>query len=145
MGSVVPVVRQPLETVDPGFWTTVEPGEIVFFDGSHRVFTNSDAVVFFLEVLPRLQPGVLVHIHDIHWPDDYPPIYHDRFYSEQYLLGALLMHPEPLIRPLLPHYFVCQDPELQPLAREVVGHNRPFTYWGLEMPIPGVSFWGVRA
>jgi hypothetical protein len=136
------VVRQPLETVSRDFWTTVQPGEIVFFDGSHRVFTNSDVVVFFLEVLPQLPSGVLIHIHDIHWPDDYPPIYHDRFYSEQYLLGVLLMQPRSLMRTLLPNYFVCQDPELGPIARAAVGRDRPFTYPAFPT-IPGVSFWGV--
>ena len=45
---------------------------MVFFDGSHRTFMNSDATVFFLEVLPTLPAGTLVGIHDIYLPDDYP-------------------------------------------------------------------------
>src|SRR4029450_13895428 len=45
-----------------GLTTTID---VVLYDGSHRVFQNSDTTVFFLEVLPRLAPGVLVHIHDI--------------------------------------------------------------------------------
>ena len=39
-----------------------------FTTGSHRVFQNSDVTAFFLDVLPRLKPGILVHIHDIFCP-----------------------------------------------------------------------------
>jgi len=46
------------------------------------VFQNSDATVFFLDVLPRLKPGVVVHVHDIFWPFDYPSIWRARYYSE---------------------------------------------------------------
>lgn len=67
------------------------PEDLVFFDGSHRSFQNSDATVFFLEFLPRLEPGVLVGIHDIFLPWDYPPEFRRRFYNEQYLLAALLL------------------------------------------------------
>jgi glycosyltransferase involved in cell wall biosynthesis len=85
------VIRAPLEAVDLGIFDEVEPGDIVFFDGSHRVFQNSDVTVFFLEILPKLKSGVYVHIHDILWPSDYPPGWEERYYSEQYMLGVLLL------------------------------------------------------
>lgn len=47
--------------------------DVVFLDGSHRVFMNNDASVFFLDGLPRLPPGVLVGVHDIFLPEDYGP------------------------------------------------------------------------
>jgi hypothetical protein len=47
--------------------------------------------VFFLEVLPQLRPGALVHLHDVFLPDDYPPAWINRLYSEQYLLGVMLL------------------------------------------------------
>jgi hypothetical protein len=69
---------------------TLGPGDVVFLDGSHRVGMASDVTVFFLEVLPRLPPGVLVHVHDVYLPNDYPPELVERNYSEQYMLAAVL-------------------------------------------------------
>lgn len=67
------------------------PGSILFFDGSHRSFPGSDVTLFFLELLPALQPGVIVHIHDIFLPGDYPADRSRRYWSEQYLLAAWLL------------------------------------------------------
>ena len=63
---------------------------------------NSDATVFFLEILPRLPGGVLVGIHDVFLPYDYPRDYADRYYSEQYLLAAHLIAGNPALEPVLP-------------------------------------------
>jgi hypothetical protein len=41
--------------------------------------------------MPRLKPGVLVHIHDILLPYDYPPSYTNFYYSKQYLLATFLL------------------------------------------------------
>lgn len=106
------VVRQPFETTDLALFTLLEAGDIVFIDNSHRVLPNSDATVFFLEVLPRLRPGVIVHIHDIYLPYDYPPFMCERFYSEQYLLAAYLLANPARYKPLFPAYFVSEQPEL---------------------------------
>jgi hypothetical protein len=67
------------------------PGSIVFFDGSHRSFPGSDVTLFFLALLPALQPGVIVHIHDIFLPGDYPADRSSRYWSEQYLLATWLL------------------------------------------------------
>src|SRR5262249_51189906 len=69
---------QPLD-----LFTTLGSGDVVFFDGSHFTFQNSDTVVFFLDIIPRLPAGVWVQIHDINWPNDYPPGVVDRYFSEQ--------------------------------------------------------------
>ena len=83
------LLRAPFETVED--LPTLESGDIVFLDGSHRVGTASDVTVFFLEILPRLAPGVLAHIHDVYLPNDYPPKLVERNYSEQYMLAAVLL------------------------------------------------------
>src|SRR6185503_9200227 len=67
------VIRAPLESVDLAPILALQPGDILFLDGSHRTFMNSDVTVAFLEVLPRLNKGVRVQIHDICLPYDYPP------------------------------------------------------------------------
>lgn len=106
------IIRQPLERVELAVFDQLAPGDILFIDSSHRVFTNSDVTVLFLDVLPRLQPGVLVHLHDIFLPYDYPPEWRDRYYSEQYLLAAMLLGQSSRFRIALPNAFVSQDSEL---------------------------------
>jgi predicted O-methyltransferase YrrM len=85
------VLRKSLENTDLTLFEALAPGDVVFFDGSHRCITNSDVAVFFVDVLPRLRPGVIVGIHDIFWPMDYPPTWTERFYNEQYLLAAYML------------------------------------------------------
>lgn len=86
------VIRAPLQDCDFALFDQLEPGDILFFDGSHYLLPDSDVAVFFLDILPRLKPGVLIHIHDIFWPEDYPPEWTKRYYSEQYMLALLLLH-----------------------------------------------------
>ena len=64
---------------------------MILLDGSHIALMSSDATVFLLELLPQLQPGVLIGIHDVFLPWDYPPTWAGRIYGEQYLLAALLI------------------------------------------------------
>jgi hypothetical protein len=106
------VIRQPLEDVDPSVVDRLDFGDVLFVDGSHRVFMNSDVVAAFLDLMPRLKPGVHVHIHDIWIPSDYPPDWAPRFYSEQYLLAAQLLAGGTAYEVEFPGWFVCNDPEL---------------------------------
>jgi Methyltransferase domain len=85
------VVRMPLEDVPLSFFEGITPADMVFFDGSHRAFQNSDATVFFTEILPLLPAGTLVGVHDIFLPYDYPQAWLGRWYSEQYLLACWLL------------------------------------------------------
>jgi predicted O-methyltransferase YrrM len=70
----------------------LEAGDVLFIDTSHIVKLGSEVNWLFLEVLPRLAPGVWVHLHDIHLPYEYPPYYPllAGFLTEQYLLQAFL-------------------------------------------------------
>jgi hypothetical protein len=106
------VIRSRLEEADLSVFDSLVAGDVVFIDNSHRVFTNSDACVVFLEVLPRLAPGVLVEIHDIYLPDDYPAGWNDRFYSEQYVLAGYLLGGSQTFETELPNWFVTTNPEL---------------------------------
>jgi predicted O-methyltransferase YrrM len=51
---------------------SLEPGDVLFIDSSHALKIDSDVAYLFLEVLPRVRPGVLVHIHDVHFPFNTP-------------------------------------------------------------------------
>src|SRR5690606_34794537 len=108
------VIRQPFENLtDNSFIVdSLEANDILFIDNSHRVFPNSDGMICFLELLPRLKKGVIVHIHDIYLPYDYPQFMCDRFYNEQYVLAAFVLANPSRYRTLLPNYFVSEDAEL---------------------------------
>ena len=76
-------------------FTELAAGDVLFIDSTHIVRTGGDVVFEFLEVLPRLAPGVVVHIHDIFLPDEYPRAWlkeNAMFFNEQYLLQAFLCH-----------------------------------------------------
>ncbi len=94
-------VRQPLELLDLDEFAGLAPGDVVLVDSSHRVFMNSDTVAFHLDVLPMLPAGVLVGIHDVHWPRDYPQRLSGSYLSEQYLVGAMLLAEPTWLRILL--------------------------------------------
>jgi hypothetical protein len=83
-----------VQFVDTTIFEALEPGDVLFYDGSHCVRTGSDVNWIFFEVLPRLSPGVFIHIHDLAWPWDYPvPWVVDEglSWNEQYLVQAFLM------------------------------------------------------
>jgi hypothetical protein len=84
----------PAEHLASDLLLTLEPNDIVFIDSSHVVRRAGDVVWFFLSVLPALPEGVIVHVHDIHFPFDYPQtLMFDRnvYWTEQYLLHAYLL------------------------------------------------------
>jgi methyltransferase family protein len=84
-----------LQRADLRLFDSLGPGDICFYDGSHVARAASDVIWFFFEVLPRLRSGVLVHIHDICWPADYPDewiLERGQTWNEQYVLQAFLMY-----------------------------------------------------
>ncbi len=107
------VVRKRFEDSDYDLVCLLEPNDILFVDNSHRILPNSDSMVFYMEILPRLRPGVIVHIHDIYLPYDYPQFMCERFYSEQYGLAMYLLANPDKYQTLLPNYFVSEDPALR--------------------------------
>jgi Methyltransferase domain len=115
------LIRNQLEDCDQSIFDQIKSGDIVFFDGSHRVFTNSDVTVFFLEILPRLPKGTIVHVHDIFLPADYPAHGNARKYSEQYILAAMMLGRVPPFKVLLPNYYACIDPQMSPHVTSLVG------------------------
>ena len=68
----------------------LQPGDILFIDSSHIAMPGTDVDRLFLDILPCLTSGVLVHVHDIFLPDAYPSDWTWRGYNEQMLVGALL-------------------------------------------------------
>jgi predicted O-methyltransferase YrrM len=91
--DVVTVIPQRIQDVDLATFQSLRKNDILFIDSSHVVATGSDVVREYLDILPTLHSGVLVHLHDIFLPSDYPReavLRNMCFWSEQYLLQAFL-------------------------------------------------------
>lgn len=87
------LIVQKVQDVEVDLFTSLGPNDILFIDSSHVVRTGGDVNFLFLEVIPRLRSGVLVHIHDIFFPLEYRKdwVLDDlRFWNEQYLVQAFL-------------------------------------------------------
>jgi len=130
------VIRRPLETCRVEMFDALQPGDIFFLDSSHRSFQNSDVTVFFLEILPRLKPGVIVHIHDIYLPYDYTAGNVARLWNEQYLLATALLFGAARFELLFPSWFVGRDRDLAAHA-EALLRQGPIA----ELDLFGASFW----
>jgi Methyltransferase domain len=74
-------------------FSTLSENDILFIDTSHVLTTGGDVAYEYLEILPRLNKGVVVHIHDIFLPAEYSKAWlfgPGKFFNEQYLLQAFL-------------------------------------------------------
>jgi hypothetical protein len=88
------LIEKRVQDVDFDFFSQLNSNDILFIDSSHAVKIGGDVNYLFLEVLPRLKPGVIVHIHDIFLPFEYRRDWvmeQFRFWTEQYLLQGFLM------------------------------------------------------
>lgn len=79
----------PLETFD-----ALEEDDILFVDSTHVSKAGSDVNWLFFQVFPRLKPGVIIHIHDIHFPFEYIDSWlnEGRSWNELYMLRSFLSY-----------------------------------------------------
>jgi tetratricopeptide (TPR) repeat protein len=133
------VIRQPLERCDLALFEALEPGDVFFLDSSHRSFQGSDVTVFFLEILPRLKPGVIVHVHDIYLPYDYISGHLHRLWNEQYLLASALLFGPDRFEILFPAWFIGRDRDLAAHAGAML-RKGPLA----DVDLYGASFWMRR-
>ncbi len=131
------VIRIPLEEIKLDVFDSLVENDIVFFDGSHRCFMNSDVTTLFIDIMPRLKQGVYLHIHDIFWPIDYPVEWKERYYNEQYLLGSLLANGLEKYELILPNFYVSLKTELLNLLEPLWTSNQNFK----DVAKHGCSFW----
>lgn len=106
------IYRVCLHEVDNEIFKSLEPNDILFLDGSHMLLPNSDVMYFFLEVLPILKEGVIIHLHDIYLPYDYPKFMLNRYYNEQYILASTILTNPKMFEVICPNYFIYQNKEL---------------------------------
>jgi len=89
----VEVIRSRVELVDKTLFAQLDANDILFIDSSHIIRPQGDVLFEILQVLPTLKKGVLVHVHDIFSPKDYPKewiVDKHCLWNEQYLLEAFL-------------------------------------------------------
>ena len=89
------LVKKRVEMLDPSFFEQLKENDILFIDSGHCVRIGGDVNYLFLNILPLLKPGVIVHIHDVNLPYEYPKTYATnkifrQFWTEQYLLQSFL-------------------------------------------------------
>lgn len=137
----VKVVRQRVEDLDLDFFAPLEAGDILFIDSSHAVRFGGDVVRELLEIVPRLRPGVWIHVHDVFLPHDYPADWLVRrrlAFNEQYLLEAFLaFNPSFVARAAA--YWLCLE------QREDVARLWPGASAAFEAGAHGcASFWMSR-
>lgn len=91
----VTVLREKVEEVEVSFFSELTSGDFLFIDSSHIIRPQGDVLFEYLRILPTLNNGVFVHVHDIFSPRNYPEDWLKNkvvFSNEQYLVEAFLTH-----------------------------------------------------
>jgi predicted O-methyltransferase YrrM len=92
--AFVHLVEDRVENLPISHFESLQAGGLLFIDSSHVVRTGGDVLYLYLDVLPRLHSGVVVHVHDIYPPVEYSTAHFfaplKRLWTEQYLLQAFL-------------------------------------------------------
>jgi predicted O-methyltransferase YrrM len=126
-------IRAAVEDVKPAkILNLLSAGDILFIDSSHTVKTGGDIPYLFLEILPRLRPGVFIHIHDIFLPFDYPEewVLEDWRWNEQYLVHAFLAYNQ-TFEILWPasYMWVHHRSEILSVISTASASARPSSFW----------------
>jgi hypothetical protein len=130
------LVDAPVQKADPALFDALQANDILFIDSSHVATAGSDVNCLFHQVLPRLAPGVLVHVHDIYLPYEYPAVHFfgesKLFWNEQYLLQAFLAGNQ-AFEVLLPVFHVQSTQEADYRAAfphyDSARHRKSSSFW----------------
>lgn len=112
----VEVIESPVQDVPTQIFTSLEGCDVLFIDSTHVAKAGSDVVWLFTQVLPLLQKGVVVHIHDVFWPFEYPAewLREGRNWNEDYFVHAFLCHNNAWQIEVFNSWIWRQHPELVP-------------------------------
>lgn len=84
------IISDFVQNVDISIFDELKEGDILFIDSSHIAKSGGDIPFEYFNILPRLNPGVIIHIHDILFPFDYPKEWLGRGYNEAFILRGIL-------------------------------------------------------
>jgi hypothetical protein len=131
--------RLSVEEVDIEIFKALKKDDILFVDSSHIIRPQGDVLVEYLEILPQLNPGVIIHIHDIFTPKDYLDefIFTNHYmWNEQYLLEALLTNTNSfkIIGAVnyLKHHYPEQLSAKCPILKDQA-YREPGSFWMVKM------------
>jgi predicted O-methyltransferase YrrM len=130
LGAIDTHVASPVEEVNPGVFADLQANDILFIDSSHVIRAHGDVNYLFFEVLPHLRPDVLVHVHDIFLPYDYPPRWVEAGNTEQYLLLAFLSGNQQFEVLWPGHHMRMRYPnEVMTVFRTCTEQTHPGSFW----------------
>jgi hypothetical protein len=89
-GTGTMLIRSTLQEAGLMPFSALRSGDVLFIDSSHILMPGTDVDLIFNHVLPMLPKDVMIHIHDVFLPDDYPPEWEWRGYNEQLGVAALI-------------------------------------------------------
>lgn len=126
--SLTRVIEKKVEDVPVETFTALKENDVLFIDSTHAVKTGGDVNYEILEILPILQKGVYVHIHDIFLPYEYPKSWlHDkRFWTEQYLVHAFLSYNSSFEIQWMSHFMHRKYPDYMRSAMNFYEASVPF-------------------
>jgi hypothetical protein len=84
------LIRGTVQDAGLSPFSTLLQGDILFIDSSHILMPGTDVDFLLNHVLPALPKGVMIHVHDVFLPDDYPPEWEWRGYNEQLCVATLI-------------------------------------------------------
>lgn len=121
--------QKRLEQVDPGLFADLKAGDILFIDSSHQVRMSNDVAHLFARIIPTLAPGVVIHVHDVFLPFEYPKrfFYDCPSWGEQYVLHALLQGGGYEV--LWPGYYLQQTRPDVVKSLPFLGQGRAQSFW----------------
>lgn len=132
----VEVLREPVQNVDKRLFQGLRKNDVLFIDSSHMIRPQGDVLFEYLEILPLLKPGVLVHVHDIFTPKDYTDkvmLDEVRFWNEQYLLEAFLAFNDyfKVVGAInfLAHNYRAELASKCPVYRTEASYREPGSFW----------------
>lgn len=102
------ILPHKVQDVSLKIFQQLDAGDILFIDSTHVAKAGSDVLYDYFTILPALNPGVIIHIHDIFWPFEYlPHSFSANFpaWNELYLLRALLTNNSAYDILFFNHYF----------------------------------------
>ena len=122
------LIQDIVQNVSLDTFAQLQPGDILFIDSSHVAKTGSDTLMIYNEIIPVLPPDVLIHIHDIYWPFEYPQSWIKKrwAWNETYFVRALLQNNDRLSIQLFSNYLSRKHPDVLagfPFERALTGSS----------------------
>ena len=108
--SKATIIEKPIQDIDITEFQKLKEDDILFLDTSHISKTGSDLNYDLFEILPSLNKGVIIHIHDIFFPFEYPKewIFQQKAYNEVYLIRSFLMYNDSFEIIIFPNYLISK-------------------------------------